>query len=72
MVKKTWSDLTPAQQRSVYVVGAAQIAMTTAALRDLALRPANRVAGPRLGWAIVCFVQPVGPPAYFVFGRKRV
>ena len=71
MAKKRWSDLTPTQQRWVHVAGAAEIVMTTVALRDLARQPASSVRGSRTAWALGCFVQPVGPLAYLAFGRVR-
>jgi hypothetical protein len=40
------------------------------ALRDLARRPKERVRGPKAVWALGCFVQPLGPVAYLVVGRR--
>ena len=71
MTKKRWSDLTPGQRRAVYVVGAIETIATAAAWRDLAKRPAEDVRGPKLVWRLASFVQPVGPLAYFVVGRRR-
>jgi hypothetical protein len=68
--KKRWSDLTPNQRRAVYVAGAIETVATAAALRDLARRPAEDVRGPKLLWRLGAFVQPVGPLAYFVVGRR--
>lgn len=68
--KKKWSDLTATQQRLICVAGAAEIVMTTAALRDLARRPADEVRGPKPVWVLASFVQPVGPLAYFWVGRR--
>lgn len=70
MAKKKWSDLTPLQRRAICVAGAAETVMTVAALRDLARRPADEVRGPRAAWALAFVVQPVGPVAYFVAGRR--
>lgn len=70
MPKKKWSDLTPGQRRAVGVAGAAEIVLTVAALRDLAHRPASDVRGPKAVWVLACFVQPVGPLAYFAKGRR--
>ena len=69
MEKRKWSDLSPAQQRMIVVGAAIEIVLTTAALVDLARRPATGVRGPKLLWALGCFVQPVGPVAYLAVGR---
>lgn len=70
MRQKSWSDLTPTQRRLVVVAGVAEAALTAAALVNLTRRPAQQVRGPKAVWAAVCFVQPVGPPAYFLAGRR--
>ena len=69
--KKAWSDLSRTQQRAIVVAGAAEVMMTTAALRDLARRPARQVRGPKPAWVLAFVVQPVGPIAYFLAGRRR-
>ena len=68
--KKKWSDLTPAQQRLIIVGGAVEAVLTTVAMRDLGQRPASAVRGPKLLWRLACVVQPVGPIAYLVLGRR--
>ena len=45
--------------------------MTTLALRDLRRRPRDRVRGSKRFWVPMCFVQPIGVPLYFLFGRRR-
>ncbi len=70
MAKKKWSDLTPAQQRAVYVGGAVEAVLTVAALRDLAKRPSEDLRGTKTSWVLAFLVQPFGPIAYFVFGRR--
>lgn len=70
MAKKKWAELTTGQKRFVYVAGAAEAIVTTIALRDLSRRPAGDVRGPKAAWAMACFVQPVGPLAYLVVGRR--
>lgn len=70
MAKKRWSDLSPTQQRAVVALGAVEVVLTTAALVSLARRPAERVRGPKAAWVAGCFVQPVGPIAYFLAGRR--
>lgn len=70
MADRQWRDLSPSQQRLVYVAGAAEALLTAAALRDLTRRPGDRVRGPKAAWVLALFVQPVGPVAYFLVGRR--
>ena len=44
--------------------------MTVAALRDLSRRPDSRVRGSKRLWSLGVMVQPVGPVAYFLLGRR--
>jgi hypothetical protein len=68
--RKSWAELTP-QQRTWVVVGAAvEAVLTTIAARDLATRDASQVRGPKPLWALVLTIQPVGPVAYLVVGRR--
>ena len=68
--RKQWSDLSTRQKRAVYVVGAVETALTVLALIDLARRPSDDVRGPKGLWRTAAFVQPVGPVAYFLVGRR--
>ena len=68
--QKTWSDFSPSQRRAIYAAGAAEALLTGAALLDLARRPRQSVRGPKLAWVLASFVQPVGPIAYFGWGRR--
>lgn len=70
MAQKSWSELSPSQQRTIVVVGAVEVVLTLAAWRDLASRPASGVRGPRAAGALATLVQPVGPVAYFALGRR--
>lgn len=70
MMNKKWADLSAGQKQVIYLAGATEAILTTAALRDLARRPAEGVRGPKAIWALACFVQPVGPLAYFARGRR--
>ena len=67
--KKQWRDLTPGRKVGVVVVGAAQVALTAAAFRDLLKRPADEVNGPKLAWGLALLVNWVGPLSYFAKGR---
>lgn len=68
--KKSWSDLTPGQRRAAVVAAVVEAVVTGAALRDLARRRPDQVRGPKLVWRLCCAVQPVGPIAYFLVGRR--
>ena len=70
MPSKQWSDLSLTQRRLVIGAGAVEVALTTAALADLARRPAAQVRGPKPLWALSCLIQPFGPIAYLLRGRR--
>lgn len=71
MAKKSWSDMTPTQKKIVVVTGIAEVALTTWCLRDLKQRPAELVRGPKVLWGPAMSIQPIGPIAYLVCGRRR-
>ena len=71
MAKKSWADMTPTQKKVVVVAGIVEVAVTTWCLRDLKRRPAELVRGPKVLWGPAMSVQPFGPIAYLVWGRKR-
>lgn len=68
--KKRWSDLTKRQRAAVVGAAAVELALTTSALVDLARRPGAQVRGSKALWTLGCFVQPIGPVAYLVVGRR--
>ena len=70
MAKKSWSELTPLQRRLIVVGGAVEVALTMVAAVDLARRSREAVRGPKAAWALALAVQPVGPIAYLVAGRR--
>jgi hypothetical protein len=70
--KKSFKDLSGGQKLRVAVTAAVQIALQTAALRDLKKRPADQVNGPKPAWFAASFLNFIGPVAYFLFGRKRL
>ena len=67
----TWGDMSPMQKKLVVVTGIAEVAVTAWCAKDLKKRPAELVRGPKLLWGPALSVQPVGPIAYLVWGRKR-
>ena len=68
--KKRWSDLTPGQQKAIVIGGVLEVAATAWALRDLSRRSREQVRGPKALWVAGMVVQPVGPIAYAVLGRR--
>jgi hypothetical protein len=68
--KKSWNDLTPTQRKVVVVAGMVELVLTAAATRDLKRRPRRLVRGPKPLWLMAFSVQPIGPLAYFLIGRR--
>jgi hypothetical protein len=71
MGNKKWSEMSSGQRSVVVAASAVELVLTGVALVDLYRRPAFQVRGPKPLWAVACFVQPVGPIAYLVAGRRR-
>ncbi len=71
MTRKKWTDLDNRERGAVIGLGAAQLLLIGAALRDLRRRPAAEIRGSKRLWTPVVFLNFVGPIAYFLFGRKR-
>ncbi|QIK75850.1 PLDc N-terminal domain-containing protein [Nocardioides piscis] len=71
MAKKSWADMTPTQKKLVVVAGVLEVAATAWCANDLRHRPASLVRGPKALWGPALSVQPFGPIAYVVWGRKR-
>jgi hypothetical protein len=71
MANKSWGDMTPTQKKIVVVTGIAEVALTAWCVKDLRQRPAELVRGPKLLWGPAMSVQPLGPIAYLVWGRKH-
>lgn len=67
---RQWSELTGAQRLAVVILGGVEIVLTAVSLADLVRRPAAEVRGPKTFWALAVFVQPVGPIAYLIRGRR--
>jgi hypothetical protein len=68
--KKQWSDFSKGQRGAILIGSALEVVLTTVALADLARRPRAQVRGPKPLWVLGCVVQPFGPIAYLVFGRR--
>lgn len=69
MPKQKWNELSQAQKAAIVVMGTVEVVLTTIALTDLVRRPASGVRGPKIAWALACFVQPIGPITYLTAGR---
>ncbi|MBD7917525.1 PLDc_N domain-containing protein [Cellulomonas sp. Sa3CUA2] len=67
--QKKWREMRRGQRVVVAAVGAAQVALTASAFRDLVKRPADQVNGPKIAWGLALLVNWVGPLAYFAKGR---
>jgi hypothetical protein len=65
------SELSSGQQRGILLSGAVQVALLVAALADIWRRPQEEIRGDKRMWALVSFINYVGPIAYFAFGRRR-
>jgi hypothetical protein len=70
MAKKRWSELDPTAKRAIIIGSIIELVLTTVALRDLKRRPSSQVRGPKILWRLLAFVQPVGPIAYLLLGRR--
>jgi hypothetical protein len=70
--KKKWSELSSGAKALVLVGAAIELVLTTVALKDLRSRTSDELRGPKWLWRLVSFVQPVGPIAYLLFGRREL
>jgi hypothetical protein len=70
MNTRDWAELTKGQQRAILVAGALELVLTVYSLVDLRERSNEQLRGSKRWWVPLVFVQPVGPIAYLLFGRK--
>ena len=68
---RRWSDLSPQQQRGIAGAAVVQVALFLAAIVSVRRTPEERIRGSRLGWTLACFVNWIGPLAWFAVGRRR-
>lgn len=71
MQRQQWKDIPRRQRRRIGIMSLVEMVLTGIALWDLAHRPETEINGKKKVWALVSFVQPVGPISYLLFGRKR-
>jgi len=69
--RRHWEDLPPWHQAGIIALGALEVVLTAKAAVDLVRRPRAEVRGPKALWALGFGVQPFGPIAYLVLGRRR-
>jgi len=67
---RRWSDLSPRQQAAVLTLGSIEVVLPATAAADLYRRPREAVHGPKALWWPALLVQPFGPIAYLLFGRR--
>ena len=70
MAKRSWSELSPQARAGIVALAAVEAVLTTTALRDLHSRNNSEVNGPKWLWRLALLVQPVGPAADLVRGRR--
>jgi len=68
--KRRWSELSPRQRTGIVAAAAVQLVLFAAAQRDIGGREPERVRGPKPLWRVVCFVNFIGPVAWFAAGRR--
>lgn len=69
--RKKWSELSPAAKAGIVGMSVVELVLLVVAGRDLRSRPPEQVRGPKLLWTLLLPVQPVGPIAYLLAGRRR-
>lgn len=73
MATTKWTDLSPRTRRLLIAAGMWEGILKSAALIDLARRPANEVRGSKTCWALAVTLLNAGgaaPIAYFARGRR--
>jgi hypothetical protein len=68
---RRWKDLSTGEKVALLAVGSVELVLTATAARDLYRRPPALLLGRKAFWWPVIFIQPVGPIAYLVVGRRR-
>jgi len=68
--KKKFAELGRPQQVLVVLLAVVQLSLAVVAWADLARRPADKVNGSKLRWALTIAVNFFGPIRYFRKGRR--
>jgi hypothetical protein len=66
---RKWSDLTSRQRVGVLALIALQAILTAFAQRDLGMRSAEELRGPKVFWRVAT-LNTLGAVAYVVVGRR--
>jgi hypothetical protein len=69
--RKRWKASSPAMKPQAGASGLINLGLMIWTLWDIRHRRADEIKGNRKLWILAAFAPPVGPIAYFVFGRKR-
>ena len=70
-LRDQWRDQPKWRRQATVALGAVEVVATVMASADLARRPRSLVHGPKVLWWSALTVQPFGPFAYLMFGRRR-
>jgi len=54
------------------IINLINLALVILTIRDIRRRRDDEINGKRKWWMLAAFAPPIGPIAYFIFGRKRV
>ncbi|NJP96305.1 PLDc_N domain-containing protein [Nonomuraea sp. FMUSA5-5] len=66
-----WEQMSKRRRGLLMALVSTEMALTTAAAVDLAFSPKGAVRGSRGLWWLGIFVQPIGPIAYLLWGRRH-
>lgn len=69
--RERWEAMSTSQRLGTLALGAVEVVATVVAVADLARRPRDQIRGPKALWWPALSVQPFGPLAYLLVGRKR-
>ena len=59
------------RRRGIAAIGTVEVLSISGGLLDLRRRHRSELRGPKVLWAAAMFVNPVGPLAYLLVGRRR-
>lgn len=68
---KRWKRSSPTMKAPAVAQRMIQLALMIWAVRDIRRRRDDEINGNRKVWTLAAFAPPIGPIAYFLFGRKR-
>ncbi len=68
---KHWKGFSPAMSARAIARGIVNLVLVIGTLRDIRRRRDDELNGSRKLWTLAAFAPPIGPIAYFLFGRKR-